>query len=279
MNTQTMIVTPQMAAEWLTRNTRNRTMNKTAVDALAQTIRDGNWRTTHQGIAFGADGTLYDGQHRLAAIVTSGIAVAMNVSRGLAPEDRDAIDNGGCGTREARHIIQISDGIPVSTNLAACLGCAAQMIRIGTLVQSSRQTANMLRDAIRTHGVAAAAVFAAASANTHEGRSFTHSAITSSLVIAWETEPAAAIAFAQGMRSGAGLPPGSPILALRDFLAHHPSSGGNRARDENTMRTFGAFDAFVRGVPMSKVIARPGARDRYIAAWKAKRGMEANRAA
>ncbi len=43
-------------------------------------MREGHWDTTHQGIAIASDGTLVDGQHRLLAIVESGVTVRMNVT-------------------------------------------------------------------------------------------------------------------------------------------------------------------------------------------------------
>ena len=69
----TMVVTPALAAEWLKSNSRNRKLDMTAVERLATAIRGGGWVSTHQGIAFGDDGVLYDGQHRLHAIVAAGL--------------------------------------------------------------------------------------------------------------------------------------------------------------------------------------------------------------
>jgi len=49
---------------------------------------------THSGIAFGPDGTLLDGQHRLWAICMSGISVEMFVWRDVEPQSMMAIDSG-----------------------------------------------------------------------------------------------------------------------------------------------------------------------------------------
>lgn len=71
---QVMRVTPEMARDWLdnARLVWQRNISQGRVRALADDITNGNWRTTHQGIAFRRDGKLIDGQHRLSAIVRAG---------------------------------------------------------------------------------------------------------------------------------------------------------------------------------------------------------------
>jgi len=91
IKTSTVLITPDLAAMWLkTSNKANRSIGERHVDKLANDMISGKWRTTHQGIAFYEDGVLADGQHRLAAIIKSGIAQQMLVVTGL--ERADAID-------------------------------------------------------------------------------------------------------------------------------------------------------------------------------------------
>ena len=87
-------VTPEMAKAWLDRNTQNRKMRRDVVDAFARDMKNGNWQTTHQGIAFDKNGVLIDGQHRLAAIVKSGVAIDLLVMRGFEPNAINYIDMG-----------------------------------------------------------------------------------------------------------------------------------------------------------------------------------------
>jgi len=79
-------ITPEIAANWLKRNTSNRAMRSSRVDELARQMQAGGWGLTHQGVAFNGDGTLLDGQHRLAAIVKAGVSVRMVVTRGVKRE-------------------------------------------------------------------------------------------------------------------------------------------------------------------------------------------------
>ena len=73
-----------MAAEWLARNTFNRNLSQHSVNRYASDMSAGNWTLTHQGIAFDDQGVLVDGQHRLAAIIKSGVDVRMMVTWGAA---------------------------------------------------------------------------------------------------------------------------------------------------------------------------------------------------
>jgi hypothetical protein len=96
MHMSKTVVTPQMAQEWLDgANINNRNLSKATVQRYASDMTSGHWQDTHQNvIAFYADGTLADGQHRLAAIVRSGVSVSMFVAYGLQKTAVEAIDQG-----------------------------------------------------------------------------------------------------------------------------------------------------------------------------------------
>jgi hypothetical protein len=73
-------VTPDMARTWLKNNTNNHPVSARRVQLIAK----GKWCVTHQGIAFGPNGELYDGQHRLLAIVMANVPVPVLVTRGVS---------------------------------------------------------------------------------------------------------------------------------------------------------------------------------------------------
>lgn len=88
-------ITPKIAAEYLLRNLlNNRNLRPTYVSALASAMARGEWQQNHQGIAFNSKGQLVDGQHRLSAIIQSGISVYMLVTRGLGMEAFPTLDMG-----------------------------------------------------------------------------------------------------------------------------------------------------------------------------------------
>ncbi len=95
MENKVMVVTPASAKEWLEHtNGKNRLLSKQYVSYLAQEMEAGNWRLTHQGIAFDSQGNLVDGQHRLAAIVKANKSVEMLVTTGLPDGRFPIIDRG-----------------------------------------------------------------------------------------------------------------------------------------------------------------------------------------
>ncbi len=90
-----IVVTPHQAIRWLeTCNTNNRKVSEMHVQRLARDMSEGKWVLTHSGIAFGPDGTLLDGQHRLWAIMVSGVSVEMFVWQNVDPQSMMAIDCG-----------------------------------------------------------------------------------------------------------------------------------------------------------------------------------------
>ncbi|MEX5590866.1 hypothetical protein, partial [Pseudomonas urmiensis] len=80
-------VTPDMARKYLECNNGSRPVRKQWVAELARRIRDGEWRQTHQGIAFDSDGNVLDGQHRLMAIVLANLPVSIMVFNGFDIEN------------------------------------------------------------------------------------------------------------------------------------------------------------------------------------------------
>jgi len=94
MHAEVMMVTPEMAQKWLSNNPNVRRLRQHRVALLANAIRSGHFRTTHQGIAIRVDGALVDGQHRLAAIVMAGRPVRMMVTTQLPFDATAVVDSG-----------------------------------------------------------------------------------------------------------------------------------------------------------------------------------------
>jgi hypothetical protein len=87
-------ITPKKAAEYLELNTANRPLATRTVREFAAAMRRGEWRVTHQGIAFDTTGALVDGQHRLAAIVEADIPVDVTVFTEVPEGAFDVLDTG-----------------------------------------------------------------------------------------------------------------------------------------------------------------------------------------
>ena len=93
-NAYIVYVTPQLAQQWLECNVFNRPFKQDVVDMYVRQIKSGLWRRTHQGVAFDTRGTLIDGQHRLMAIVNTGITVPMLIFTDEPKENFEFIDCG-----------------------------------------------------------------------------------------------------------------------------------------------------------------------------------------
>lgn len=79
-------VTPALAEEYLTHNSRNRKILAAHVDAIARDIRAGNWMMNAQPICFSRTGRLLNGQHRLSAVLQARESIEVPVMRGLPDE-------------------------------------------------------------------------------------------------------------------------------------------------------------------------------------------------
>ena len=89
------LITPEIAAEYLVKNTRNyRKLSQAKVSVLTRELLAGEWLPSTQGIGFDTNDVMVDGQHRLWAIVQTKISVMMLVCRGLVPVVKNKIDVG-----------------------------------------------------------------------------------------------------------------------------------------------------------------------------------------
>jgi hypothetical protein len=87
-------ISPEMAEEILVANRHNRNLRSARVAQLVEVMRRGEWILNGETIKIAADGTLLDGQHRLQAVVDSGVPIESLVMRGMPLEAQDTVDTG-----------------------------------------------------------------------------------------------------------------------------------------------------------------------------------------
>jgi hypothetical protein len=87
-------ITPAIAEAYLGKNLSNRHIRNGHVTALASDMTAGRWQPTHMALGFDTDGNLIDGQHRLLAIIQSGVSQWMLVVREVAKSVQEVIDAG-----------------------------------------------------------------------------------------------------------------------------------------------------------------------------------------
>ena len=89
--TKTLDITPDMAAQMLERNTMNRNISQLNVTRYANDMASGAWEQNGETIKIAEDGTILDGQHRLWAIIESGVTVTMIVVYNVRKEARETV--------------------------------------------------------------------------------------------------------------------------------------------------------------------------------------------
>ncbi len=97
---------PAEAARMLEKNGNNRPISDSIVKQYAQDMRDGLWRETGNPINVDTDGNLLNGQHRLWAIIESGVTLKFHV---IAETEQDAFATFDTGrTRDLSQLVGIA---------------------------------------------------------------------------------------------------------------------------------------------------------------------------
>ena len=93
------LIDPTIAEAYLQRNiAHNRNLIPIYVNKYAADMNAGRWRPIGDPLRFDKDGNLIDGQHRLHAVIVSGVSVRFPVIRGLDPADVHVVDTGKART-------------------------------------------------------------------------------------------------------------------------------------------------------------------------------------
>lgn len=87
-------ITPTLAQEWLDRGGLNRHVTNYRVGLYAAEMRRGEWQLTGDTIKLDTRGQVRDGQHRLLAVVESGVDLQVLVVRNVPDEAFDVMDVG-----------------------------------------------------------------------------------------------------------------------------------------------------------------------------------------
>lgn len=249
-------LTPAAARELLDGNTRNRSLRRDYVRQLAGAMERGEWMVNGEPVQVATDGTLLNGQHRLSAVVESGVTVPMLLVRGLPVATQKTMD---VGTRRTLSDVLALHKEIDTTNLGAVLGLLYRY-RSGARLDYSSRTAPTITEAlelleaepgVRDALVVARRVFRA-----------THMRVSVAALFVYvfeEADPGEGGAFFDALCEPDGEQPGSAVLALRSQL--------ERIRVERTYQvptyvlsaiTIKAFNAWREGRRVGVLAFRPG---------------------
>lgn len=98
LRSETVLVTPEMAAKLLLRNHGNRAVSVARVKQYAYSMKAGQWKLNGEPIIVGKSGRLLNGQHRLLAVIESGVSVLMCFTYDVEESTFDTMDNGAIRT-------------------------------------------------------------------------------------------------------------------------------------------------------------------------------------
>jgi hypothetical protein len=140
-------ITPKQAEKYLQFNTSNRNLRNSLVSQYARDMENGVWKLTHQGVAFNCDGTLLDGQHRLSAIVESGVTVQMLVARGVDSKHQLVMDDHA--KRSAGDALTLARGERVTAMEVAIVRAAIELQERAFSAHRTKAELNELIDQFR----------------------------------------------------------------------------------------------------------------------------------
>lgn len=240
-------ITPEVAAEWLKKNVGNRPLSKAVVEFYAACMRRGEWVFAGDPIRFDQDGNLIDGQHRLAAVVLSGVTVEAVVITGLARNEvMPALDQGSVRTRG--HILAIAG----HANYRSLAGALAWLYRYetGNLLKTrsgARDSRYQMLELLAKNpklpeSVSLITALKKARKLVPEGAAaFLHYVFS-------KHDAKAATGFFRALDSGADLEQGDPIYVLRETLLEDRSPKTYRKlsplhRAAITVKAWNAFRA------------------------------------
>jgi hypothetical protein len=245
-------ITPDRAREYLATVDQQRRVTKSHVARLARSMSAGHWRMTGEPIQFDKQGHLINGQHRLHAIIQSGVTLPVLVLRGLDHSVYEVMDQGRPRSRSetaATLGIKNASGVSASTQILIRLKYGTEVDRVQVDNAEIMEFIKVNRDMVEEAGVQARR-YGVLPASTYGAFLF----------LAMHASRDRAMEFAELMATGAGLELGHPALTMRNKASAIKHSK-NRLEESRTSKLLPllvrAFDAFVDGQSLHKIIYEP----------------------
>jgi hypothetical protein len=255
--TARMDITPRQASNMLENNFNNRPLNPDRVAQFRSIIEEGKWMFTHQGIAFYEDGSVADGQHRLAAIASCGKTVSCMVTKGLSLATIHAID---CGRPRSVRDVFTFLGRPVTSGQVAVIRMLwTEYVSVRSGLGWSNRPADTEKLLVFADHVMPALEFATPASLS---RGVSHASVTAAIAAAWFTQDTQKLKrFTDLVRCGVGADVSEcAAIKLREFLLTTKiTSGAFEHRHELYLRSCTAIRAFLEERSITKLYCRTDA--------------------
>lgn len=207
-------LTPELAAELLQKNVNNRPLKHWHIKDLAKKMKDGRWKFNGDTICISISGVLLNGQHRLHAVILSGVSISVLLVEGLDDNVFDTIDNGIAVRRGADALAIL--GAHQTKSLAAAL-CVVDRYMTGRLEQKVKYSNDEL---VRLHHI-----YGGMKDSVLQARA-TKQLLPPSILAACHylfaiKDPIEADRFVEDLISGRNLADGDPVYFLRERLMNN----------------------------------------------------------
>lgn len=255
MRVQIIDVTPTMADGLLKANTRNRNLTPKVVSTYARDMLRGHWAANGEAIKVAEDGTVLDGQHRLAAIVQSGVTLEdMLLVTELPAWTQDTMDSGR--KRTTADVFKIS-GLG-NVNVLASVARRAWMWDRGNyqFKNSETPTTADLKEMLEIYpSLLRSAEIGARTNSTFRPANATATGIAHHLFHQIQEEATAEF-FAQ-VATGAKLDTGDPVMTLRDRLIREHAAPHPITATHSLALFIRAWNAFREDRKLSVIVQGP----------------------
>lgn len=252
-----MVITPEIATDWLKANTHNRTVTTTHVVKVRDAITRGEYMLNGETIVRTADGTIVDGQHRLIAVVESGLPITSFVIEGVALEAQ--VSMGTVKPRRLAEILQMPPRREKSANQLAASLAVVHRVRGGTMTRAGvsyptiQQALDILEEAPHIRESLSIGKRLNASLKVPGGLAAGLHYLFS------EVDAAAADEFYESLLSGEDLPSGHPFLTLRKNLEKRAMKNYDKERMEVVAAwMIKAWNAWWEGTEVHRLFWTPG---------------------
>jgi len=245
MHLQLETITPELAQQFLDRNTDNRPHKERHVRFLADQMRAGAWQITGDPIKIGKSGRLLDGQHRLMAIVQSETTQRLYVARDCEEEIFAVLDTGR--SRSAADVLATA-GLKNSTAVSAAAKLLIMHERGVLAIMGGKQRAATNAQILAytaQHDVEASA--SKASAWSKRCKLLNPGEWVAMHYLLAKKAPQQADEFLQQITTGLNLTEGHPVLILRQRLQAARDGRFNFTAAERMAMTVKAWNAHREG--------------------------------
>ncbi len=252
-------ISSSTAAEMLEGNTSNRNVSDYKVDEYAMAMKKGNFPFTGEPIQITKKGRLLNGQHRLLAIIKSGVTIELLVVRGVEEDTFKYMDTGK--PRSASDVLSI-EGIEYPSRIASIakfaikfkqghLGIAANQ---NTGNGSNKLTNSEVSEFVnKNHQLLKVSMEYGYSSENNKVRILPGSLLGGLYFVFSKIDDDKASEFCTKLVNGINLGQNSPIRLLRQRLLQANKSKSKLAPYEKLALIIKAWNALRDGKPVSQI--------------------------